>query len=349
MLAGLDALDVTGLAVLGDGLRKPVAQDQPLVGVADWAGVTFNAFRSDSQAASISAIGATPTDDVSGEVPFTAAERNLRIYQQNYVANYRYVTANVNLWPQTIALIANPDRLSKLSDEQQGWVQRAAEEAAAGSTALFDNDQDILAATCAKGARFSNASEQDLTELRAAFDSVYADLEGDAGTKELIEQIEAMKAELPSPAPLEIPSNCAPSAADPVADPLQGLWESDALTEGQIVQAFVAAGGGESEGHEFFAQFGGGATETVTLRLDFEHGAVDLYESGDGGTFAHGDHRPYRLDGTTLTFGLSDCEATYTMELDEDTLRLHRVQECPEHDAPYGATVYGSFPFVRVP
>ena len=132
MLAGLDSLDVTGLAVLGDGLRKPVAQDQPLVDVADWAGVTFNVFRSDSQEASVSAMGATPTDDLSGDVPYTAAERNLRIYQTNYVANYPYVTANVNLWPQTVALLANPAMLSKLSDEQRGWVQRAAEEAAAG-------------------------------------------------------------------------------------------------------------------------------------------------------------------------------------------------------------------------
>jgi hypothetical protein len=326
-----------------------VAQDRPLVSAADWEGVTFNVFRSDAQADSVSAIGATPTDDLSGDVSFTAAERNLRIYQQNYVANYPYVTANVNLWPQTVALLANPDRLSKLSDDQRGWVQRAAEEAAAGSTAFFDHDQDILAATCAKGARFANASEEDLTELRAAFDGVYADLEGDAETKKVIEQIESMKAELPTPAPLEIPSNCTSSAAEPVADPLRGVWESDALTEGQIVQAFVAAGGSESEGHEFFAQFGGGATENVAFRLDFEQGAVDLYESGDGGTFAHGDHRPYRIDGTTLTFGLPDCEATYTMELDEDTLRLQPVQECPESDAKYGETVYGSFPFVRVP
>lgn len=349
MLAGLDSLKVVGLAVLGDGLRKPVAQDHPLVGVSDWAGVTFNAFRSESQAASISAIGATPTDDLSGDVSFTAAERNLRIYQQNYVANYSKVTANVNLWPQTVALLANPDQLSKLSDDQRGWVQRAAEEAAAGSTAFFDHDQEILAATCAKGARFASASKKDLIELRAAFDGVYADLEADAETKKVIKQIEAMKAKLPAPAPLEIPSNCNVSASDPVADPVQGLWESDALTEGQIVQAFVAAGGSESEGHDFFAQFGGGATKNVTFRLDFEHGAVDQYESGDNGTFSHGDHRPYRIDGSTLTFGLPACEATYTIELDEDTLRMLPVQECPASDAKYGETIYGSFPFVRAP
>jgi TRAP-type C4-dicarboxylate transport system substrate-binding protein len=349
MLSGLDALNVTGLAVLGDGLRKPIAQDRPLETVADWRGVSFNAFRSDVQAAAVAATGATPTDDPSGKVPFTAAERNLLIYQHNYVTNYPFVTANVNLWPQTIALIANPHMLAKLSEDQRGWVQRAADESAAGSTAFFDHDQDILAATCAKGARFADATPQTLAALRTSFDGVYGRLEQNAGTKDFIAKIEALKASLPAATPLQIPTNCASSAGEQTAqDPLQGRWESKTLTEGQIVQAFVAAGGSESDGHDFFAQFGGGAEKSVRFRLDFEHGAVDQYESGDGRSFAHGDQRAYSSNGHELAFTAPGCVAKYKIALHQDELRL-RGKECSGQDAPYATTIYGSFPYTRIP
>ena len=46
MLAELDQLDVTGIALLADGLRKPIAVDQPLLSPADFDGLTFTALRS---------------------------------------------------------------------------------------------------------------------------------------------------------------------------------------------------------------------------------------------------------------------------------------------------------------
>src|SRR5262245_55747412 len=68
MLAGLDALGVHGLAVLADGLRKPIAAARPLLGPDDYEGITFQAFRSDEHAAAIRALGATPTDINVNEV-----------------------------------------------------------------------------------------------------------------------------------------------------------------------------------------------------------------------------------------------------------------------------------------
>jgi TRAP-type C4-dicarboxylate transport system substrate-binding protein len=348
MLAGLDELDVTGLAVLGDGLRKPIAQDRAMVRVEDWRDVSFNTFRSDGQMAAIEAAGAVPVDDLAGDVPYAAAERNLLIYKESYVSNYRYVAANVNLWPQTVALIANPDSLAELSDEQRGWVERAAEEAAAGSTAMFDHDQDILAAACAKGARFADASPEDLAALRAAFDGVYDDLERDSDTGAYIEQIEALKADLPAVAPLRIPSNCAVGAVDAARDPVQGLWESELLTEGQMVQAFVAAGGSEREGHAWFAEFGGGAEESVQFRVDFQHGSMAATSSAGEGPFVDSDGSAYTVEGDTLTFVRDHCESSYEIRLEKDTLRLLPIEPCPGHDAPYEQTFYGSFPFTRV-
>lgn len=350
MLEGLEALDVTGLAVLGDGLRKPISQDRPLVTLSDWEGVTFNVLRSEGQMAAIAATGAEPTDVSFGDVAYTAGERNLLIYQKNYVAQFRHVTANVNLWPQTVALIANPDSLSRLTDDQAGWVRQAATDAAGRSTDFFDQDQDIVDATCAKGARYAEASEADLTSLRQAFDGVYADLEQDAQTRAFIEQIETLKSTTAAAPPLQIPADCRSTGQEPApTDPLQGRWQTEPLTEGQIVHAFVAAGGTESEGHSFFQQLGGGATEQAVIMVDFQHGTLDEYEGADGGTFVHGDSRGYTIEGDTATFFTEDCTAKYSLAINEDTLRMRVISECPGHDAPYGTTIYGSFPFTRVP
>ena len=46
MLKSLARLRVTGLAVLADGLRKPIAVKRALLGPADWRGITFATFRS---------------------------------------------------------------------------------------------------------------------------------------------------------------------------------------------------------------------------------------------------------------------------------------------------------------
>jgi TRAP-type C4-dicarboxylate transport system substrate-binding protein len=348
MLASLGELHVTGLAVLGDGLRKPIAEHRALVGPADWRGVTVQVMRSETATDALSALGATVTDDMSGKVPFGGAERNLRIWRNNYLTNYPHVTANVNLWPQTLALLASPTRLASLPEDQRDAVKQAAKEAAASSTALFDHDQDILTASCARGARFATADAAQLTALRRAFDRVYAKLETDARTRELLDAIRALKQRTPAGPALEVPSDCElGSGGGATSDPLQGVWQSAPVTEGRIVQAFVAAGGAEAEGHAFFAQFGGGATKTVTFRLDFEHGSLEQYEAADGGTFQHGDHRAYRVSGSTLTFSAPGCTATYRVHVDQQHLRLTPVKECPGGDAPYAETIYGSFSFTR--
>jgi TRAP-type C4-dicarboxylate transport system substrate-binding protein len=350
MLKGLDAVHVSGLAVLSDGLRKPIAKDRPLLAPADWKGLTFNVFLSEGQMAAVAAAGATPTEGGFVDVPYTAAERNLRPYIDNYVTDFRYVTANVNLWPQTLALIANPDSLSRLTSEQRGWVQQAARDAAMHSTALADRDQDLVEQSCARGARFAEASESDLASLRQAFGPVYADLEQDAQTKAFIDQIQAKKSAVTAAPALQIPAECnAANVEPPASDPLQGTWQTESLSESDIVHAFVAAGGSEADGHEFFAS---GATESLVFRVVFTDGALDQYTSVDGGAFDRGDSNSYVIDGDTMTVTQPGCTGTYNVQLNGDRLRLRvaapyeGVAECVD-SAPFGTTIYASFPFTR--
>jgi TRAP-type C4-dicarboxylate transport system substrate-binding protein len=215
MLQDLDKLGLTGLAVLADGLRKPIAVARPLLTRADWRGITFQSFRSKGHAEAIRALGATPTDafgaltDGIAKGQIQGFEKSLLIYQINAMApRAPYVTANVNLWPQTVALLANPDRLGGLTDEQRGWLRTAARGAAADSTGLADQDARLLGEACASGARFANASEADVDALRGAFDPVYRDLAKDDRTETFLERLRQLKESTPSELPLTIPAGC---------------------------------------------------------------------------------------------------------------------------------------------
>jgi TRAP-type transport system periplasmic protein len=247
MMRSLDTLHVTGLGVLADGLRKPIAVRKPLLGPADWRGVTFAAFRSRETAEAIRALGATPSD-VSGTQldqglnsgTVGGFEKNLLIYRAkpDLWKPARYVTANVNLWPQTLAVIGNPARLARLTSQQRAWLTGAVRDAAARSTGLIDGDARLLPGLCASGIRFANASGADLAALRNAFAPVYAQMEQDPQTKQFIAEINRLKQHTPPGPALVIPGGCtgpAPGSAgngSPGAGtkttqvtPLDGVWE----------------------------------------------------------------------------------------------------------------------------
>jgi TRAP-type C4-dicarboxylate transport system substrate-binding protein len=120
----------------------------------------------------------------------------------------------VSLWPETTVLLVNPDRLAELTDTQIGWLQEAAADAAARSAGLHDVDARMLADACERGSRFANASDADLAALDDALAPVYAALEEDPQTQELIEQIHDLK-ESVSPETLDIPDGCTGEAPAP--------------------------------------------------------------------------------------------------------------------------------------
>ncbi|HEX9356324.1 MAG TPA: TRAP transporter substrate-binding protein DctP, partial [Streptosporangiaceae bacterium] len=166
MLAGLAGVHVTGLGVLGEGLRLPISARRPLLAPADWRGVSFGTLRSQVQEETIRALGATPvvafgpyrTHDLA-----TGVMQGFELGVQRYVhlglaASARYVTANVALWPQFDVLFANPARLASLSPQQRGWLHQAAQEAAANSVSLVAAQEGpSINRACAMGARFATA------------------------------------------------------------------------------------------------------------------------------------------------------------------------------------------------
>jgi TRAP-type transport system periplasmic protein len=161
MLEGLDTVGVHGLGVVPDSLRKPVAVKGPLLEAADWRGIAFGTVKSQGQAEAIRALGATPQEvfrrsrkEALSAGTIQGFETSLLIYHKDGQAHPApYATANVNLWPQMDVLVSNPQRLAELSEQQRGWLDEAARDAAERSVDLVDDDAENLKKACQVGAR----------------------------------------------------------------------------------------------------------------------------------------------------------------------------------------------------
>jgi TRAP-type C4-dicarboxylate transport system substrate-binding protein len=310
MMGSLDALHVTGLGVLADGLRKPIAVAKPLLGTKDWSGITFGAYRSTVASQAITALGAHQSEVIgsrrdealdSGDVQ--AFEMNLLGYQRiNLWKRAPYVTANVNLWPQTLAVIGNPGRLAGLTAEQRGWLTQAIHDTAARSLALVNVDAGYVSELCTEGTHFANASDSDIAALREAFGPVLKSLEGDPQTKEFIAEIEHLKQQTGPGQALLTPVDCGrlPTSPSPPLSPqptkttasteLDGLWEVTYTKD-----EFVAAHPDPSEVNP--SNYG---TFTLTFdRGDFTYVGGSSESSTAPGTSAKGT---YVVDGDTIAF-----------------------------------------------
>jgi hypothetical protein len=218
----LTKVGVRGLGVLGDGLRKPIAVKHPLLGVGDWRGISFGTVKSAGQAQAIRSLGATPMEvfrrsrnQALKDGRLQGLEMDLLVYERSALAQPApYVTANVTLWPQMDVLFANPGRLTRLTEQQRGWLQQAAQDATGRSATLADRDAQSLKVACQSGTRFANASPADLASLRTAFAPVYASLEQDSQTKAFIQRIRALKQSTPAGAPLAVPDGCTGKALE---------------------------------------------------------------------------------------------------------------------------------------
>jgi TRAP-type transport system periplasmic protein len=310
MMEGLDELEVVGLSVLADGLRRPIGVTAPILSPADWRGITFGTLRSNGQAEAIRALGATPAqifgserEQALGKGTIQGFEFSTWLYSNPKWPHLApYVTANVILWPQMDVLLANPARLEALTGEQRGWLEEAARDAAARSAALADKDARALGVACASGARFAEASEADRAVLEAAFAPVYASLEQHPETKAFIERIRALKESTHAEPVLSIPAECTGQAPEQAA---AGTGNAPAYLNGTYRMVLTRADAekvGDPEAEEF------PVVETITLKDgELEGGCF----GASGGTYWVEDDRitfdSVEYDpNVTVTFAVDD-------------------------------------------
>jgi TRAP-type C4-dicarboxylate transport system substrate-binding protein len=216
LLGSLKGVGVTGLGLLPDVLRRPIGVHRPLLSPRSWRGVSFGTYRSRVQGQAIRALGARP---VVAFGPFRAHALQTGVIQ-GFELDFRryerlgleqaapYVAANVALWPQVDVLIANPRRLSSLTDQQRALLRQAADEAVWSASELFLQDATFAGKACAAGARFALATPANLAALRRSFSPVYRRLEEDPRTRSFIRRIERLKHSTGRDPALAIPAGC---------------------------------------------------------------------------------------------------------------------------------------------
>ena len=142
----------------------------------------------------------------------------------------------MNLWPQTVALVANEDHLSALSNIEREWLQRAAHDAAARSSALFDSDDEIVQVMCGGRARFVNASAGDLRAMRDAFAPIYSRLKGIPQTKVFLDRIGRLKQVITAES-LPIPRGCTDVQEDGESRGSEGPAIPDGAYRALVIEA----------------------------------------------------------------------------------------------------------------
>jgi TRAP-type C4-dicarboxylate transport system substrate-binding protein len=342
MLRGLGPIGVTGISVLTASMPLPIAVEKPLLSPADWQGVTFNAYRSDAQAAAIRALGAIPSDTLSGRSDGLKSGQiqgwagSLLALGSNVTENLApYVTANVHFWPEIRVVLANPASLARLSDEQRGWLRQAAADTLAQSTALIDREDALATTVCEAGARLADASDADLAALRRAFEPVYAELDRDPETKMFIDQIEALKKSTVTDPPVAIPSGCTgPAPVPPIAVQNAASSSLNGIYRWTLTKADALAHGLPSDKtSEGLAQLP--SISNRTLKDGTWTGDPD--PNGNGGT--------YSVDGNRVTFKWGCCVLTFTFSRDASgTLHLTPV---PPMD-PGDAWVWSTEPWIKI-
>jgi outer membrane protein assembly factor BamB len=135
----------------------------------------------------------------------------------------------------------------------------------------------------------------------------------------------------------------------PTAGPASGIervdWTTGPLTEDQVAAAYVAAGGTDADGRTFFRQLGGTFPRdhaTIGLRLD--GGFLTQMEQGGDHPAIVGSRGRYTLSGSRFTI-TDPIDGTFTFDVDAapGMLRLTPTDTWP--DAPWTATLFGSFAF----
>lgn len=348
MLAGLEDVGVTGLALLPESLRHPFSFTEPVIDPTDLDGSTIRAPRSELNYSVLEAFGAEPMDVAGPGTDFGAAVANgsISAAESSYDAAQQLPrrsvgTANVTLYPKVQSLVVNSSVLGDLSDEQREAVEVAA--AGTRTWAVEEMPTDTEAATefCDAGFQTVLAPEASLDAWGAAAQSVYDQLEEDPDTAQMIATIIRLK-ESVTVSEAELPVACGSEAEEssptvPVGENVipDGTYRRDNTQASLEAAGMDAATAQEYAGVLTFTLGGGVYTETPPA------GATFPPCSGS-----------YSSTQTQLEVRFeTNCSGTLSAawELVEDGLLLSELQDLayPEAAGDLQA-IFGGRPFTRI-
>jgi TRAP-type C4-dicarboxylate transport system substrate-binding protein len=293
MMAGLDGSGVVGLAMFPEGLRHPFAFEDPLLGPADYDGVVLRAPTSATAQALFEAWGAQTDDDPLDRAHHDGTESGL-VLRPGGVA-----TANVALFPKANVLVLGEETLTALTRADREILTQAAEDTLTWAVESFPAETALADEFCAAGGVVVHASDEDLRALQAASGSVVEDIRSDSTeSAELLDAIEALKADLP-------PARPAPPCGETVATETSGEESTlDGVYRMEVTPELMREAWPDTPQDMIERNVG---TWTISLNggRHYVHGA-DFTEIVDGGT--------YRVEGPRVSFLWGDSTTPEVLE-----------------------------------
>jgi TRAP-type C4-dicarboxylate transport system substrate-binding protein len=354
MLGGLSEIGLTGLALFPDQLRHLFSFGEPILAPADVAGTTIRALPSNTTYAVIEALGATPMNAdgdtfgagvASGEI--AAAESSFALAAPT-LPRPGTATANLTLFPKVNTLVIDTDVWNDLGDERQELLQSAAAGAREWAVATQAvPESELAAAHCDAGGAVVLTTDAELTAFEEAVAPVYAELEQDETTHDVIERIRQLKADMPEPAASE---PCGPAAESGVDTVEADGADTSAFPEGTYRMEMTA---------ELLIDAG------VDRIAAFDHAGVWTFGFDDGRFIDGGDPNNDGCPGST--YSVEDDRVTVQLgpdgpgcgtaagqvlfsagwTLDGDQLQFNEVESGHGYDVLIAA-LFGGQPFTKI-
>jgi len=200
MLSGLDKLDLVGIGVLPGPMRKVLGIRKPFTKPGDFAATVVGIQDSGVADQTFQALGATakPVPASSKLDGLDAYEQQLAsIHGNQYAADAKYVTGNLNLWPRPLVIIANRSAYDGLSADQHEIMAAAAKDAVPRAMeAERAADASAATALCKAGLTFVQSSDGDLKAFEKALAPVYTTIRKDPANAAWLDRIAGIKQSL---------------------------------------------------------------------------------------------------------------------------------------------------------
>ena len=203
MARGLQGHGLVALAVLPGPMRKVLGVRKPFREPADFRGAVLGIQGGAIPEATAKALGATFTRMPSGArlALVDASEQHVEnIFDNVYGLDAKYVTANVNLWPQAMAVVLNETSYRTLTEAQRQVLAKAATSAIpAALDATRAEDDSGVVKLCGQGLAFPPSSDLQLAGLRRAVQPVYEEIARDPSNARMLDRLTDLRATVAAP------------------------------------------------------------------------------------------------------------------------------------------------------
>jgi TRAP-type C4-dicarboxylate transport system substrate-binding protein len=350
LLGGLEDVGIEGLALVPEELRHPVGFGRTLRSTADFAGVGIDAPRSNTTYALLRALGARPADLTFEQAVSALQAGKIGGAESSFLhlgslPAPGIITANVVFFPKVNTLVANAERFDELTAEQQEILREAAEQTLRHVVDTRTREVDAARPACRAGAELITATAADVAALRRAAAPVYAELERDPTTKELIAAIRELT---PASAPASAAS-CGRGGAAPApsaagvgrAQPTipEGAYRAEITFDEMVARGVDRAAASTNSG-------------IMTLTLDdgrWRHNTRGLQPDCTG-RFSYSGKRVIFLADAIPECGTARGQVLFSAvwSLDDGSLRFTRVRAGEGDTDLFARVLWGSEPWRKV-